>query len=430
MTLLFSGNVSSNAQEKWDLPMCIRQALKSNSEIKRQQVQVDKQTIQVQTHQYSRLPNLMAGGTQKIDFGRSLNRENTYDDINSQSSNFSLSTEIPLFTGFNISNLIAQHKLELKVYSENLEKTENDIALRVATFYYQVLLYKEIVSITSKQIELSKELKDITQILANNGKVPGSQVLEVQAQLSDDELRAVMAQNTAHLAVIDLIQLMELPDPESFDIIPIQEDSILPLLGQPKDIYSMAQQMMPEIRSTSYAIERNKKAVKVAESGYYPTLTLAAEMNSGYYHFSNSSNQTFNDQMKNNLQKTIYLTLRIPLFNRLSTRNSVRSAKKELEDSYLIAENAHKTLYKTIQKAYYDAISARKKYVSTQQAAVANQEALRYAQEKYNAGKSNAYEFNEAKMKLANSLSEQAQAKYEFLLQKYQLDFYAGKAIK
>jgi outer membrane protein len=57
-------------------------------------------------------------------------------------------------------------------------------------------------------------------------------------------------------------------------------------------------------------------------------------------------------------------------------------------------------------------------------------EALHYAQEKYSAGKGTAYEFSEAKMKLANSLSEQAQAKYEWMLQKYLLDFYAGNPIK
>jgi outer membrane protein len=87
-------------------------------------------------------------------------------------------------------------------------------------------------------------------------------------------------------------------------------------------------------------------------------------------------------------------------------------------------------LYKEIQKAYYDALSAREKYFSSQKAVTFNEETLRYAKEKYNAGKSTAYEFNETKVKSANSLSEQVQAKYEFMLQKYLLDFYSGNSIK
>lgn len=418
--------ISSWAQDKWDLSMCIEQALKSNSDIKRQEVQVVKQDIQVQTDRYSRLPNLVAGGTQKFDFGRSLNRENTYSDVNSQISSFSLGAEIPLFTGLNIPNTISQHKLELKAYRENLSRMGNDIKLQVVTYYYQVLLNKEIHAIASEQIKLSKELEDMTLVLVDHGKAPGSQLLEAQAQVSYDELQEVQAYNTLRLSIIDLIQLMELERYDNFDILPIEQDSIFQLAEQPDNVFEVANQIMPEIKSATFTVKSREKAVKVAQSGFYPTVSLQAEINSGYYHYSNISNIPFNDQLNNNLQKAVYLTIRIPLFNRFSTRNTVRMARKELDDSRLIAENTQKTLYKQIQKVYYDAVSAQEKYQSTQKAIAYNTEALRYAQEKYNAGKSTAYEYNEAKMKLINSLSNQAQAKYEFMLQKYLLDFYSG----
>lgn len=130
------------------------------------------------------------------------------------------------------------------------------------------------------------------------------------------------------------------------------------------------------------------------------------------------------------MQQTVYLTLRIPLFNRMTTRNALRTAQKEQEDSRLAADNALKTLYKEIQKTWYDALSAHERYESTRHSVAANSEALRYAKEKYQAGKSTVYEYNEAKMKLANSRSEQAQARYEFALRKKILDFYAGQAIR
>ncbi|MDR0430808.1 MAG: TolC family protein [Tannerellaceae bacterium] len=63
-----------------------------------------------------------------------------------------------------------------------------------------------------------------------------------------------------------------------------------------------------------------------------------------------------------------------------------------------------KTLFKEIQKAYYDALSAQEKYRSTRKAVYANSEALRYAWEKYNAGKFTAYEYNEIKLK-CNSIA-------------------------
>ncbi len=430
ITLGFLASWSCEAQKKYTLQECIEQALRSNTDIKRQRVQVEKQAIETETQRFSRLPNLNADATQKFDFGRSLNRENTFDDSNSQSSSFSLSMELPIFTGFKISNTIAHHKLELKIAGEDLKKIQNDISLQVATAYYQVLLNKEIAAIAQMQIELTCEQQDVTRILVSYGKVAESQILDIEAQLANDELSATKANNTLRLSRLDLIQLLELDQPETFDIMQVDTDEILPLLRKPDDIYLISEQIMPQIKSGHLAIKSRQKSIKIAQSAYYPTLSLLGGLNSGYYHFSNTENLPFNDQIKNNLQKTIYVTLRIPLFNRLNTRNNIRKARKELVDSRLIAENTSKALYKEIQKVWYDALSAHEKYHSTAKAVAANNEALRYAKEKYTNGKSTVYEYNEARMKLANSQSEQAQAKYEYLLQRCLLAFYAGEQIR
>lgn len=418
------------AQKKYTLQECIEQALRSNTDIKRQRVLVDKQAIETETQRFSRLPNLNADATQKFDFGRSLNRENTFDDSNSQSTSFSLSMELPIFTGFKISNMIAQHKLELKIAGENLKKIQNDISLQVATAYYQVLLNKEIAAIAQIQIELTREQQDVTRILVSHEKVPESQILDIEAQLANDELAATKAKNTLRLSMVDLIQLLEIDQPETFDVMQEDTEEILPLLRKPEDIFLISEQIMPQIKSAHLAISSQQRSIRIAQSAYYPTLSLLGGLNTDYYHFSNAQNLSFNNQLKNNLQKTIYVTLRIPLFNRLSTRNNVRKARKELEDSRLIAENTGKALYKEIQKVWYDALSAQEKYHSTAKAVVANNEALRYAKEKYAIGKSTVYEYNEARMKLANSQSEQAQAKYEYLRQRCLLAFYAGEPIR
>ena len=284
--------------------------------------------------------------------------------------------------------------------------------------------------IAKEQVVLTREQEDMTKVLAEHGKVAESQVLDVRAQLADDELTVVKAENTLRLSIVDLAQLLELKYLDDFDIITIEIDTVMPLINNPDDIFAVSEQIMPEIRKAHIAVESNQKAVNIAKSAYYPSIALAAGINSGYYHYSNIENQGFGNQFKNNMQKTVYLTLRIPLFNRMSTRNAVRQAKKDFEDSKLASEDALKTLYKEIQKTWNDALSARKKYESTRQSVAANDEALRYAKEKYQAGKSTVFEYNESKMKLANSRSEQAQAKYEFALQKKILDFYGGNEIR
>ena len=393
--------ISLYSQRVYTLNDCIDHALQENVKVKRQKINVDKQAIQLETQKYSRFPDLNLDGTQRFDFGRSLNRDNTYNDVNSQAGSFSLNTEMLLFSGFKTTNTIAQQKLELNLNRELMEKTKNDIALQVMTCYYQILLNKEIAAIAKEQMTLTQEQEYMTKVLAEYGKVAESQVLTVRAQLANDELTFIKAENALRLSFVDLIQLLELRDTADFDI-----------------------------ASIKISMEGARKAVNIVEAGYYPSLALAARINSGYYHYSNMENQVFGMQFKNNLQKTIYLTVRIPLFNRMNTRNSVRMAQKDLEDRKLASDDALKALYKDIQKTWYDASSACERYNSTIHSVKANEEALRYAKEKYQAGKSTVYEYNDAKMKLANSRSEQVQAKYEFALRKKVLDFYSGESIR
>ncbi len=419
----------SQAQSVWTLENCIRHALENNIEVQQQQVSVEKQTVNAETARYSRLPNLMLDGTQRFDFGRTLNRDNTYDDTNSQNSSFSLNTELTLFSGFKTTATIKLEKIKLQIQSSNLEQVNNDISLQVTQRYFQVLLNKEVASIAEEQIELGQELAGITKELVKHGKVPESQLLDVEAQVANDELTLTKAQNTLRLSLLELSQLLELEMVDGFDIQDIPQEVNLLLADDPNQIYQLAETWMPEIKSSALAIQSAEQNIRIARSGYYPSLAMAGEMNSGYYHVSSVDNPAFKQQFRNNLQQRIYLTLRIPLFNRLSTRNSVRIAHKEKEESRLTLLNTQKQVYKEIQKIWHEALSAQEKFLSTQKAVKANTEALRYALEKYHAGKFTVYEYNEIKLKLANSRSEQVQAKYESLLQKKLIDFYKGKQL-
>ena len=117
----------------------------------------------------------------------------------------------------------------------------------------------------------------------------------------------------------------------------------------------------------------------------------------------------------------------IPLFNRFQVRNSVRSARINIRNRELMMENTKKVLYKEIQQAYYNATAAQEKYTASDKSVLASKEAFSYAEDRY--GKSTVFEYSEAKTKYAQSLSEQAQAKYDFIFRTKILDFYNGTPI-
>lgn len=187
----------------------------------------------------------------------------------------------------------------------------------------------------------------------------------------------------------------------------------------------------PGIRAARFSLESSKYEVKVAQSGFYPTLSLGGSYNTGYYHSysSESVNDAFGNQLKNNSSENVRLSLNIPIFNRLATRNRVKQAKVQVLQQSLMLEDAEQALYKEIEQAYYTAVAAHKKLSSSRQAVKAARISMEYEQIKYGAGKSTSFEYNDVKTRYEKALSDEAQARYEYLFRTKILDFYNGKPL-
>lgn len=423
--LIFYSEYGYAQEKKWTLSECIDYAVTHNIEVKQSDNQIQNLKVEKNTLRNSFLPDLNAGASQNFTFGRSLNQSNTYENSNIQNSSFSVSTEIPIFMGFKRTASLSQNKFDLLAAEANKELIKNNLLINVAGAYFQILLNKEIYNIALEQIQLTKEQEACTKILIDNGKAAESQLYDVRAQLADDELTATEARNSLRLSFLDLVQLMELDEFDEFDIDSIDGDIAIADTLSPVNIYQSALTCMPQIRQAYYALQSKTKGIKIAKSGFYPTISFVAGMSTNYYNNNSALYENFRKQFNNNMQKSLCLTVSIPLFDRFSTRNKVRSARIEENNARLSLDNEKKQLYKDIEQAYTDVISAYEKYRSTTKAVMANEEAHRYALEKYAAGKSTVFEYNEIKMKLADALSQQSQAKYTYLLKDRILAFYS-----
>jgi outer membrane protein len=430
--------LSAGAQTRlWTLEECIRYATENNIDLKQRILEQESREIEMNTAKNSWLPNLNAGLGQNFDFGRSPSKDGVIVDRNSANSSAYIQANMPLFDGFKIANTIAARKLNLLAAVESLNKAKDDLAIGIASYYLQVLYNKEILTIAELQIALTGEQVAKTEALVSAGKVPLSQLYDIKAQHAKDEVTRTEARNNVTLALLNLAQLLELERIGSdFDIaIPtLQEptDKQIESILSPDIVYSNAIATKPQIKEQEWLLESRKKMLQVAKAGYYPQLNLNLSYSNGYYYYSgadNIVNVPFNDQLKQNERKTIGFSLNIPIFNRFEVRNSIRSARVAIISQELAMENTKKVLYKEIQQAYFNATSAQGKYTASTQSVEASHEAFKYAEERYATGRSTVFEYNESKTKYAQSLSEQAQAKYDFIFRSKILDFYNGKPI-
>lgn len=433
-----SGAVQAQeAAKQWSLEECIRYAIGHNIELKQRVQEQESRKVELQTSKFSWLPDLNANVGQNFDFGRSPSKTGVIVDQNSANTSASVSLSMPIFDGLRIPNDIAARKLDLKAAIESLNKAKEDLSINVASYYLQVLYNKEMLKIAELQVALSSEQVTKTDALVKAGKVPLSQLYDIKAQLAKDEVTLTEARNNVELSLLDLTQSLELErdggnfdvmEPNTGDAVEEYMSSILP----PDQVYDHAVSFKPQIKEQEYLLESQKKALRIAQAGYYPKLNFGASYSNGYYHYSGDGeydNIPFGDQLKNNGRKTVGFSLSIPIFNRFQVRNNVRAARINIINRELMMENTKKVLYKEIQQAYYNATAAQEKYISSDKSVIASKEAFTYAQERYDAGKSTVFEFSEAKTKYAQSLSEQTQSKYNFIFRAKILDFYNGTPI-
>ena len=134
-------SAQNNAPQGWTLRQCIDYAIEHNISIRQSANTVEQNKVEVNTDRWARLPDLNGSADQSWSWGRAASPvNNSYTDMNSANTRFSIGTNIPLFTGFRIPNRYELSKLNLKESIDDLKKAKEDISINVTALYLQALL--------------------------------------------------------------------------------------------------------------------------------------------------------------------------------------------------------------------------------------------------------------------------------------------------
>ncbi len=420
---LIAGSMTAVA-ETWDLDKCIDYAIEHNISVKSRQNDVASSQQSVTDAKSRYLPTLSANAGQSWNIGRGLTAENTYADRNTSNFQWGASFNLPVFSGLSTTRQVAYAKANLAAVTEQYEAAKEDISINVITAYLQVLYCKELNEVAKGQVELSEHEFTRREALLEAGKIPEIDMLEAKSQLAQDELNMTQTANDIRLALVDLAQLLELDDIESFDVVPLDAESSL-LTMTPDDIFDAAMQHNHTILAARNNIIASEKNISLAKTGYIPTVNFNAGLGSSYYKISGIPNDSFGKQMKNNYSTYFGFSLNIPIFDALNTRNSVNRAKVQNINARLQYDDARQRLFKTIRQAYYQADGAQQKLKASEVAEDAANKAFEAMREKYNLGRATPTEYEQSKTKALRTTAERIQAGYELILRNRLLEFYA-----
>jgi outer membrane protein len=437
-------SVGASAQKRWTLRECVDHATEHNIDLRRTALGVESAELELNTSLHSRLPSLNASVSQNVGFGRSSYEITDPNDperritVMKSTQIYGLSpgisTSLPVFQGFRIGNQIKADRLDLAAAAAGLEQARESLELNVAALYLDVLFKKEILAAYREQTAVTRKQVENTAAMLKVESVAASQLYEIQAQLAQNEVSEVNADNALKLSLLNLAQALNLPDTAAFDVAEVAADGLefAAPIRSAEDVYAVAVGERPSVREAELRLGSSELAVKIARSGLMPSLSLSANMGTSYQHLfgQDAPQESLSHQLRNRHSESVGLGLSIPIFNRNATRNSVRAARLGVRDRTLALEGVKTALFKEIEQARQGAVSAAARYGATTKALEAAREAFRSMEVRYTSGNATVYEYSDALSKLTASLSEQAQAKFEYLFRTRILDFYYGGTLE
>lgn len=457
----------------YSLRQCIETALSNNITMKQTEATIASSKINLEQSKMNRYPNLNAAASQSINFGRSVNPYDNTVVANQQvnSNNLSLSSSLNVFSGFQNRNTIQQRQLNVKASEEDKLTTRNNIVLGVVEAFAGVLSNKAILKSSQSQFESTKAQIDRTEKLVQAGKLPSTNLFDLNAQLATEETNIVLAENNLEISKLNLAQWMQV-DPSL--ITDVAEPAIT--VGesddrQAADVYSVAEPNQPQIQAARTRVMSAEKGIEIAKSGYYPSLNFQAGLFTNYSSVAqkyvagaplatpaftpvpfalkdlngnllpyivnqvsfNEAGRTedlkFGDQFSNNLRKGFSFNLNIPIFNNMQNRYAIETAKINRLNAQLQLDQQKNQLRQTIETAVTNEKAARKRLQAIEKQIKALEESFRSSEQRFNLGVMNPVDFLMAKNNLAKAQNDQARFRYDFFIRRALLDFYLGKEL-
>lgn len=468
--VLFANTVA--AQDTWSLKRCVDYALANNISIKQQDVQRRYAELILRQSQMSQIPSLSGSVNGSYNAGRSVNPTTySYDTQSFFSANGSLNSSVTLFNWFSKRNTIAANTYQAQSAGYLLEKAKNDVAFNIASTFLQILQNNEQVHVNETQLAQTKAQLANTQKLVIAGSVPESNQADLEAQLARDSANLITAQNNVTLSILQMKALLNL----SFDIpfqpeIPANIGNIpLPSLTEvdPEMVYSASLATNPLVKADSLSIKSYERSVAAAKGSMLPTLSLSAGIGTNFannvYDRANITRGPFQDtigevrvggtpykvignpyvvpdqvilgktsfgnQISNNFQQQIGLTLSIPILNGWQLRTAYKRAKLDLYNQQLTRDLDNQKLRQDIYTAHANALAAIQKYHAASRGVDASQKAFDFATKRFNLGLMNTIDYITTQNNLFQAQINKVSAQYDYIFRMKLLEFYRDQKI-
>ena len=424
ITLLFGGwlipfnadaaetGTAETQPEVLTLEKCIELASKNSKDLQLISKQVTQKKEALKQARANFLPTL------SYEY-QTANTETDFGEIDSTDANLLLGQ--PLYTGGALTAGYRVAKLEYEKALEDQRKVKQELIFGVKQCFYGVWLAGQRLKVTQASYEYMRSLYQQTKKFYDVGTKSKFEFLSAQTEWEKRKPDLIEAQNGVTKAKLQLANLIGISFDHQFRV----EDELTQFQLPEKVALSLpalleeAYEKNPEVRNSEKDLQIAQYGVKIATSGYKPTITAVGR--------KAISESDPSDPKNPEDTLTIGINLSGVLFNGLKTQSEVASAKEVEAAAKIAASKRQDDIRLSVQEALLDLEASLEKAKANQATSNLAQETLRMTQARYDAGMATTMDISEVQIKVDEALIGYYKGISDYIIALANLDKTLGK---
>ncbi|MFA6200009.1 MAG: TolC family protein [Bacteroidales bacterium] len=404
---------------KMNLNECIEYAKQHNLTVKKAKLSYEQSQISTSEAKQALYPDLSFSSGQNLSYY--TEKQSAMMDKASYTGSYGLNSSMTLYNGGKLRKNILQNQKQEEISKLEIKNTENQITVSIIQYYIEILYANESVKIQESILKLSQEQLKRSEALLKAGSISKADYAQLESQNVSYQYQLIQAQNSLQKTKLDLKQLLELTENIEISIPIINDSDVIASIQSLNDIYKNSYDGFVTITNSKNNIELSKLSKSIAQSGYYPTISLNAGLSTGH---NTQSTLNLMKQLKSSFFETVGINISVPIYSRGQNKSNVKKAEISIQQSEVDLAVAEKNAWKTIETLYLDAINNQNSFVAAKAKVKSQETSYQLVEEKFNLGMKNTIELMTERNNLLTAQQEMLQSKFQAIMSKELMLFY------
>lgn len=417
---------SLKAEEKiWTFDDCVEWATTTNTEIRRTLLNIQSAQQDYLSAKDAWLPTVSFNTNQSL---TNYPSPGVGRNGNAYGSSYNIGASWTVWEG----NIRKYRQDSAKILEQQQTLAGDDVVktlkLGILEAYLNIMYAAETVTIAEQTLQVSTAQAERALKLTESGRSSQVDYAQIESQRAQDAYNLTQAKSNYESSKMALKKILELGIDYDLQVADISFDDseVLTPLPDRLEVYNIAAEWLPQIKSNELSKSIYANDVKIAKAGNLPNIALQGGLGTGY----NSGGTSWSNQMGHNFNENIGLTLSVPIFDGNSTKRAVAKAIIAEQQYDITKKELLDNLSQTIESLYINATNAQAKY----NAGLSQLNSMKLTDDlvnrQFELGYVNPLDLLTAHNNLLNARLELLQSKYMAILAGKTINYYATQEVE